>query len=386
MSSIASASSFSATQLFVLDLDSIFTPRPPQTISPNTNNSGAKEDDDDFIVETGSPHPDWKPGDLQPHPYLDLKDEEDDDDEGEEDEEGAKGEGGANGAADAATAAAEKKRQKRIRKALLAAPRHFVDPSKTPGSALYPLTISAVVPRPIALVSTLSPSVDPKTGKRPGNLAPFSYAGLCSHDPPHVAIGVCFTSGKPDRMKDTLFNILETKEFVVNSTNGWFVESLNHTCGFFDRGVDEMELAGLTPQASVKVAPPRVAEAAVQLECRLVASHPVFSRSAPAADLAAGGAAAADGEGEPPPPRQQQQQQQQTATVLIGEVVAMHVLEAVSSPTADGRSIVVDPRKLRPVCRLGGDTYGTLGRLFDLPRPGKEWQERRASTRAAAKE
>ena len=43
MSSIASASSFSATQLFVLDLDSIFTPRPPQTISPNTNNSGAKE-------------------------------------------------------------------------------------------------------------------------------------------------------------------------------------------------------------------------------------------------------------------------------------------------------------------------------------------------------
>ena len=181
-------------------------------------------------------------------------------------------------------------------------------------------------------------------------------------------------------MKDTLFNILETKEFVVNSTNDWFCESLNHTCGHFDRGVDEMELAGLTPQKSVKVSPPRVAEAAVQLECRLVASHPVFSRSAgagaAAGGKAAGGKAAADGEEKPAV---------QTTTILIGEVVAMHVLEAVSSPPADGRSIVVDPRKLRPVCRLGGDTYGTLGRLFDLPRPGKEWQERRASTRAAAK-
>ena len=320
-----------------------------------------------------------------------------DDEEGEEEEEGKD---------DNNDAGVEKKKreEKRIRKALLAAPRHFVDPSKTAGSALYPLTISAFVPRPIALVSTLSPETaddEKKTGKkRSGNLAPFSYAGLCSHDPPHVALGVCFTSGKPDRMKDTLFNILQTKEFVVNSTSTWFCESLNHTCGFFDRGVNEMELAGLTPQASVKVAPPRVAEAAVQLECRLVASYPVFSRSSSGSGGGAGAAkadgnggersggaavgAGADGNGngagERNPP------QTQTTTIVIGEVVAMHVLEAVCSPTADGKSIVVDPRKLRPICRLGGDTYGTLGRLFDLPRPGKEWQERRAATRAAAKE
>lgn len=345
------------------------------TSPPKTNNS----DDDDFIVETQTPHPDWKPGDLQPHPYLDLKEDEEEDEEEEEANANANADGDA---ADAAVDASETKRQQRIRKALLAAPRHFVDPSVTPGSALYPRTISAFVPRPIALVSTLSPPsvVDPNTGKRLGNLAPFSYAGLCAHDPPHVAIGVCLTSGKPDRMKDTLFNILETKEFVVNSTSDWFVESLNHTCGFFDRGVDEMGLAGLTPQKSVKVAPPRVAEAAVQLECRLVASHPVFSRSSGGVAAGAGAAAAGGaggGEGSPSPP------QQQTATVLIGEVVAMHVLESVSTPTADGKSLVVDPRKLRPVCRLGGDTYGTLGRLFDLPRPGKEWQERRAATRAA---
>ena len=335
----------------------------PETLQQTPSSDAEDGDDDydgDFIVTTGTPHPGWQPGDLQPHPYLDLKDEE--------------GEDNGDGAATASDAEKAERTRERVRKALLAAPRHFVDPSKTAGSVLYPLVISAFVPRPIALVSTLSPSTDEKTGKRSGNLAPFSYAGLVSHDPPHVALGVCFTSGKPDRLKDTLYNILETKEFVVNSTSSWFVESLNHTCGFFDRGVDELELAGLTPQASVRVAPPRVAEAAVQLECRLVASHPVFSRSAAAAADGNG-----DGDGKGPP-------RTQTTTILIGEVVAFHVLEAVSSPTADGRSLVVDPVKLRPVCRLGGDTYGTLGRLFDLPRPGKEWQERRAATRAAAKE
>jgi len=375
----------------------------PQPSSPPTTNASASDDDDDFIVETSTPHPEWQPGDLQPHPFLDLKalNENDEDDENDN--------GDKTSSPSTSTSEAEKHRQ-RVRAALLAAPRHFVDPSKTPGSALYPLTISAVVPRPIALVSTLSPPApddDEKTGnqKRTGNLSPFSYCGLLAHDPPHIAIGTCGTSGKPDRAKDTQFNILSTKEFVVNIISEHFVEAANHTCGFYDRGIDEMELAGLTPQASVMVAPPRVAEAAVQLECRLVASLPVFSRSGSGGSGgrggSGGGASGGGGNGgsgkkekEKDPPQQQQQQQQQqqgqqqqqqqTTTILIGEVVALHVLEAVSAPTADGRSVVVDPRKLRPVCRLGGDTYGTLGRLFDLPRPGKEWQERREATRAAA--
>ena len=362
-----------STPTSLFDLDLFFN------LSPTTNSSDEDGETGDFIVETGTPHPDWLPGDPQPHPYLDLN-------------EGG-GEGKVSASASAPASASEndangaddggEKRRERIREALLAAPRHFVDPSRTPGSALYPLTISAVVPRPIALVSTLSP-VDEKNPERFGNLSPFSYCGLVAHDPPHVAIGTCATSGKPDRAKDTQYNILETKEFVVNLISDWYVEAANHTCGFFDRGVDEMELAGLTPQESVRVAPPRVAEAAVQLECRLVASFPVHSRSAPPA-AAAAAAAAASTSSSSPSPGEEEAAPPQTTMILIGEVVALHVLEAVSSPTADGRSITVDPRKLRPVCRLGGDTYGTLGRLFDLPRPGKEWQERREATRAAAK-
>ena len=117
----------------------------PETLQQTPSSDAEDGDDDydgDFIVTTGTPHPGWQPGDLQPHPYLDLKDEE--------------GEDTGDGAATASDAEKAERTRERVRKALLAAPRHFVDPSKTAGSVLYPLVISAFVPRPIALVSTLS--------------------------------------------------------------------------------------------------------------------------------------------------------------------------------------------------------------------------------------
>jgi flavin reductase (DIM6/NTAB) family NADH-FMN oxidoreductase RutF len=58
-------------------------------------------------------------------------------------------------------------------------------------------------------------------------------------------------------------------EFVVNIISDWFIEAANYTSGDFDRGVDEMALAGLTPVPSVMVGPPRVAESAIQFECKL---------------------------------------------------------------------------------------------------------------------
>jgi flavin reductase (DIM6/NTAB) family NADH-FMN oxidoreductase RutF len=214
--------------------------------------------------------------------------------------------------------------------------------ASTPGAVLYPLVISAIVPRPIALVSSIGAD-----GSR--NLAPFSYFGVLAHDPPTVAIGTCATSGRANRMKDTQQNVLETREFVVNTVSEWMLEAANHTCGFYDRGVDELELAGLTPVPSVAVRPPRVGESAVQMECVLVGTHPVVNESGT-----------------------------ETATVLIGKVVALHVLEAVLAPTAVPGRDVVDLARLAPVSRLGGDTYARITQVYDLPRPGKEWQERRA--------
>ena len=115
----------------------------------------------------------------------------------------------------------------------------------------YSLCISGVVPRPIALTSTLSAD-----GVR--NVAPFSYFNIMSHDPPHVTIGIC---KNPDgTSKDTLRNIEETKEFVINIMSDWYVESANHCCGDFTYEEDEVTRSGLTPLPSDVVKPCRIAE------------------------------------------------------------------------------------------------------------------------------
>lgn len=79
-----------------------------------------------------------------------------------------------------------------------------VDPAALGGTACYPLVISAGVPRPIALVSSLS-----KDG-HVGNLAPYSYFNVVAHDPPHVVIGMCRSPAKRNTMKDSLTNIMES--------------------------------------------------------------------------------------------------------------------------------------------------------------------------------
>ncbi|GAB4823945.1 hypothetical protein N2152v2_010991 [Parachlorella kessleri] len=194
--------------------------------------------------------------------------------------------------------------------------------------------ISAVVPRPIAFISTLS-----REGV--GNLAPYSYFNVLAHNPPHVAIGMVRSRERHHGQKDTLFNILETQEFVVNIISDWFVEAANHCCGAFDYGVDEMQLAGLTPLASHKVKPPRVKESAVQLECLL--RHTYDTK---------------DSKGNV------------TTTIVIGEVVMIHIQEGVAGKSPHGK-LIVDPQKLQPISRLGGNTYAHISELFDLPRPDR---------------
>ena len=71
-----------------------------------------------------------------------------------------------------------------------------------------------------------------------------------------------------------------------------------------------------------------------------------------------------------------------TATILIGEVVLAHVLEAVTSRTGHGH-IIVDIDKYAPVSRLGGDSYARVTELYDIPRPGKEWQARASAVKRA---
>ncbi len=124
----------------------------------------------------------------------------------------------------------------------------------------YGLLSSAIVPRPIAWVSTVG-----EDGVF--NLAPFSFfAPVCSH-PPMVGISISERDGEK---KDTLRNIEATREFVVNVVPESLARQMNQTSAEYPSYVDEFVEAGLTPEPSALVRPPRVKESPIKMECRLV--------------------------------------------------------------------------------------------------------------------
>ena len=184
---------------------------------------------------------------------------------------------------------------------------------------LYHFLNAVIAPRPIAWISSLSPS-----GHL--NLAPHSYTTVVSPNPPMV----CFVSiGR----KDSLNNIEATREFVYNIGGRHLVERINRTAADYPPDVSEFEWAGLTPRASEKIAVPRVAEAAVQMEATLNQVVRISDTD---------------------------------NHIVIGEVVVIHVASAI---LVDGR---VSTAKLDPVGRLAGSDYATFGEVFSLRRP--TWQ------------
>ncbi|HIN02616.1 MAG TPA: flavin reductase family protein [Candidatus Marinimicrobia bacterium] len=187
------------------------------------------------------------------------------------------------------------------------------DPNKIPFQETHKLMIGSIVPRPIAFVSTRS-----KDGKH--NVAPFSYFnGVCSKPPT-----IMFAPGRrgwDGEEKDTLINIRDTEEFVVNIVSEPFGEKMVMCSTDFDFGVDEFEVAGLTPVASQKIAPPRVGEAKVSFECKL-------NRIVEIGDGSAG-----------------------SGFVVIGTIVLFHIDDNVY----DNGRILLD--KLQPLGRLAGNWY-----------------------------
>ncbi len=195
-------------------------------------------------------------------------------------------------------------------------------------SQRYRWLISLVVPRPIAFVSTQAPD-----GTL--NLAPFSFFTGVSSDPFLVAISVSQRDGRP---KDTAQNIAAGGEFVVNAAGEAHAAAINRASGDWDPDVDEFALAGLRTAPSMKVAPPRVAEAAWSLECRLERTILLGST-----------------------PRQ--------TSLILGEVVWIHVQDDVLEEAREGEPRLADPQRLRPLARLGRNLYTTLGPLLAIDRP-----------------
>ena len=199
-----------------------------------------------------------------------------------------------------------------------------LDPTTLPVQDVYKLMIGSIVPRPIAFVSTIN-------NQGQSNLAPFSYFNGVSSKPMCLAISV---TAKPDgEPKDTLRNILETKEFVVCTVSSWFVEAMAYTSAAYPYGVDEMEKVGLTPLASTHVKPHRVKESPVHYECRLYKTLEI-------------------GDGSPG-----------SSTLVIGQVVMAHV----HKPAYEAGKILID--ELKPVARLSGKSYSLIGDIFDVAVP-----------------
>ncbi|KAI5115004.1 hypothetical protein M0805_005286, partial [Coniferiporia weirii] len=188
---------------------------------------------------------------------------------------------------------------------------------------MYRFLTSAITPRPIAFVSTLSASGEP-------NLAPFSYFSMVSHNPPMLSVSFTLSAARP---KDTRENIKATKEFVVNIISEPFVEAASATSIEAPADIDEWAVSGLTPTPSDIVKPPRVRESAVSLECELYHFLDIPAPDAP------------DG-----PPAN---------TLVVGRIRRVHVRRAVlaaapdAEPGTDTDSVQVDPARLRAVSRLG---------------------------------
>jgi flavin reductase (DIM6/NTAB) family NADH-FMN oxidoreductase RutF len=199
-----------------------------------------------------------------------------------------------------------------------------LDPAELGARRFYRLLTAVVVPRPIAWVSTRSAAgVD--------NLAPHSFFTVSCVDPPMVQ----FTSvGK----KDSLRNAVDTGEFVVCMATEPQFEQINATATNFPTGISEFAAVGLTAEPSAMVAPPRVAESPVALECRL--EH--------ALELG-------------------------DSTIVIGRVVHGVVdPDVLDGDLAGGGLPAID--KLRPLARLGRNQWSTIGEVLDITRiPVDEW-------------
>ncbi len=198
-------------------------------------------------------------------------------------------------------------------------------PSGLDSQQRHHLLISTICPRPVALASTID-----KNGNT--NLAPFSFFNAFSSTPP-ILIFSPNTTGRGGKKKDTLINIEETGEVVINIVSYSIARQMVIAGYDFDTGVSEFDKSGLTPLKSQFVKPLRVAESPVQFECKVIEVKSLG--------------------GEPG-----------AANLIISEILAIHI-----KPDILDHKNRVDPMKYDVVGRLGGFGYAriTPGVVFDLP-------------------
>ncbi len=200
----------------------------------------------------------------------------------------------------------------------------FIDVAKTEVLKVYQMMVGLVTPRPIAWVTTLSPS---------GviNLAPFSFFNTFGANPPVVVFSP--TLKRDGSKKDTLINIEHLGEFVVNASSEQHAEQINQSSRALLPDESEVEWVGMKTIASTSVRPPRLADVPFALECKTLQILPIGNGPI-------------------------------SSNLIIGQVVGMHVDENVLGTTG-----FPDPRKIKAIARLGGEYWCRTQDLFELERP-----------------
>ena len=204
------------------------------------------------------------------------------------------------------------------------------DFSKLTSKDRYNLLSSTVIPRPIALVSTID-----ENGVL--NAAPYSFFNMFAEEPATCVLGI---QKRPDgKYKDTSRLIRKSGEYVINLVDMDLAESMNISSINFDPEYDEFDLAGFTPVASRLIAPPRIKEAPVSFECRRTVTL----------------------------------QLNEERDLVVGEVLTMHARDGLIDP----ETLYLDREKYDVVGRLYADLYAPLREVFSLKSSTQEeWLEK----------
>jgi len=210
-----------------------------------------------------------------------------------------------------------------------------VDTATADSGKLYQLMISAITPRPIAFLNSLS-----EDGVE--NLALFSWFNMVTQNPP--LISVCFTNPGANELKDSARNILATKQFTVGIISEPFVTNANVCSVDAPRDVSEWPFSGLTKAPSISIKPSRVKESAFSMECELFSHIPIVH---PETGIT-------------------------TTTLILGLVKYIHVRNDMLNDRGN-----VDSTKLKPISRLGDIQYASLSQAFSIPRPNWKNEEDR---------
>jgi len=201
------------------------------------------------------------------------------------------------------------------------------DPNELAERDRYKMLISLVIPRPIALVTTVGP-----TGVV--NAAPFSFFNMFSESPPLAVLGL---QARPDKgLKDTSAHIRERGEFVINLVDEALGPQMNQCAVDFPPEVSEIEAAKLNLLPSVKIKTPRIKEAPASLECRHYTTLEVSA----------------------------------TRRLAIGEILHIHIRPGIW----DHKTMRIDMKHYRPLARLYGNFYASLSEPFTHVRQSyEEW-------------